>query len=75
MLSPETIAEYRRMTPGQRLQFSFAMIRENTPYLLRGREEVVERRFELLQRENDLRNDGILRGMARLDHAVGTVAR
>ena len=75
MLSPETIAEYRRMTPGQRLQFSFAMIRENTPYLLRGREEVIERRFELLQRENDLRNDGILRGMARLRHAVGTLAR
>lgn len=75
MLSSETIAEYRRMTPGQRLQLSFAMIRENTPYLLRGREEVVERRFELLQRENDLRNDGILRGMARLGHVVGTVAR
>jgi hypothetical protein len=75
MLSPETIAEYRRMTPGQRLQFSFAMIRENTPYLLRGREEVVQRRFELLQRENDLRNDGILRGMARLGHVVVTVAR
>jgi hypothetical protein len=36
---------------------------------------VVQRRFELLQRENDLRNDGILRGMARLRHAVGTVAR
>ena len=75
MLSSETIAEYRRMTPGQRLQFSFAMIRENTPYLLRGREEVVERRFELLQRENDLRNEGILRGMARLGSVVGTVAR
>ena len=74
MLSPETIAEYRRMTPGQRLQFSFAMIRENTPYLLRGQEEVIERRFELLQRENDLRNDGILRGMARLGPVVGTDA-
>ena len=75
MLSPETLAEYRRMTPGQRLEFSFAMIRENTPYLLRGRQEVVERRFELLQRENDLRNEGILRGMARLEPPAGTVAR
>lgn len=75
MLSPETIAEYRRLTPGQRLEFSFAMIRENTPYLLRGRAEVVERRFELLQRENDRRNEGILRGMARLGRAVETVAR
>jgi hypothetical protein len=75
MLSPETIAEYRRMTPGQRLAFSFAMIRENTPYLLRGREEVVARRFELLERENDLRNAGILRGMARLGPAAGAEAR
>jgi hypothetical protein len=75
MLSPETLAEYRRMTPGQRLEFSFAMIRENTPYLLRGRQDVVERRFELLQRENDLRNEGILRGMARLAPPAGTAAR
>lgn len=75
MLSPETLAEYRRMTPGQRLEFSFAMIRENTPYLVRGRQEVVERRFELLQRENDLRNEGILRGMARLGPPSGSPAR
>jgi hypothetical protein len=27
MLSQETLAEYRRMTPGQRLEFTFAMIR------------------------------------------------
>jgi hypothetical protein len=25
MLSPETVAEYRRMTPGQRLEFSVAI--------------------------------------------------
>lgn len=72
MLSQETLAEYRRMTPGQRLELTFAMIRENTPYLLRGRPEVVERRFELLERENDLRNEGILRGMARLREPART---
>jgi hypothetical protein len=75
MLSPETLAEYRRMTPGQRLELSFAMIRENTPYLVRGRQEVVDRRFALLQRENDLRNEGILRGMARLAPSTGSPAR
>jgi hypothetical protein len=38
MLSPEPIAEYRRLTPGQRLEFSFAMIRENNvDRLLQGR--------------------------------------
>jgi len=51
------------------------MIRETTPYLLRGRQEVVEGRFELLQRENDLRNEGILRGMARLAPPAKTAAR
>ena len=75
MLSPETLAEYRRMTPGQRRELSFAMIRENTPYLVRGRQEVVDRRFALLQRENDLRNAGIVRGMARLGASSGSPAR
>jgi len=75
MLSQETLAEYRRMTPGQRLEFAFAMIRENTPYLLKGRPEVVNRRFELLERENDLRNEGILRGMRRLRQLDGVAAR
>jgi len=31
-----------------------------------GRPDVVNRSFELLERENDLRNEGILRGMSRL---------
>ena len=75
MLSQETLAEYRRMTPGQRLEFTFAMIRENTPYLLKGRPEVVQRRFELLERENDLRNEGILRGMSRLQQRNATGPR
>ena len=55
MLSDETIEEYRRMTPGQRLKLTLQMIRENIPYLLRGTPEQVDRRFELLRRENDLR--------------------
>ncbi len=75
MLSPEALAEYRRMTPGQRLELSFAMIRENTPYLVRGRQEVVDRRFALLERENDLRNAGIVRGMARLESSSGSQTR
>jgi hypothetical protein len=75
MLSQETLAAYRRMTPGQRLEFAFAMIRENTPYLLRGRPDVVSRRFDLLERENDLRNEGILRGMSRLQQQDGIGSR
>jgi hypothetical protein len=65
MLSEETLAEYRRMTPGQRLSLTLRMIKENTPYLLKGSPEVVARRFELLQRENDARNQNMLTALAR----------
>jgi hypothetical protein len=60
MLSKETLESYRRMTPGERLALTFEMIRENTPCLLVGSPDVVDRRFELLRRENDLRNARLL---------------
>lgn len=60
MLSQETLDAYRRMTPGERLAIAFGMMRENTPYLLAGRADVIDRRFELIRRENDLRNARIL---------------
>lgn len=60
MLSKETLEAYRRMSPGERLTLTFEMIRDNTPYLLAGPPEVVDRRFDLLGRENNLRNERIL---------------
>lgn len=66
MLSRETLDAYRRMTPGERLEIAFAMMRENTPYLLAGRPDVVDRRFELLRRENDERNARILAALEAL---------
>ncbi|MCL4678168.1 MAG: hypothetical protein KJ017_06195 [Alphaproteobacteria bacterium] len=65
MLSQETLEAYRRMTPGQRLKITVEMIRENTPYLLRGSPEVVARRFERLRQENDARNVNMLTAIAR----------
>ncbi len=65
MLSRETLEEYRRMTDSQRLQLTLQMIRESTPALLEGSPEVVERRFELLRRQNDDRNLRMLTGIAR----------
>ncbi len=65
MLSRETLERYRRMTPSQRLQLTLEMIREETPYLLRGAPEVVDRRFELLRMQNDERNRRMLTGIAR----------
>ena len=66
MLSQETLAAYRRMTPGQRLELTFELIRENTPYLLVGEPELVRRRFELLERENTLRDERIVAALAKL---------
>jgi hypothetical protein len=53
------------MTPGERLKLTFEMIRENTPYLLKGPPDVVDRRFQLLRRQNDERNRRMLEVIAR----------
>jgi hypothetical protein len=66
MLSQETLDQYRRMTVGERLDLTFEMMRDNTPYLLQGSEDVVARRFELIERENNLRNERILAALSRL---------
>jgi len=65
MLSPEKLEEYRRMPLDAKLALTLELIRENTPYLLKGSREVIDRRFALLQRENDLRNRNILQALAR----------
>lgn len=69
MLSKETLEAYRRMTPGEWLALVFEMIREkNTPYLLAGQPDVVARRFQLLNAQNDLRNAAMLAALQRLKH-------
>ncbi len=65
MLSRETLERYRHMTTSERLQLTLQMMRESTPDLLRGPPEVIDRRFELLRRQNDDRNQRILEGLAR----------
>ncbi len=65
MLSDETLECYRRMTTSERLQLVADMIRAETPYLLRGTPEQVDRRFELIRRQNDERNALILEALAR----------
>jgi len=65
MLSRETLEAYRRMTASQRLALTMRMIRENTPFLLRGQPDVVARRFERIRQENDARNRNMLAAIAR----------
>jgi hypothetical protein len=66
MLSRETLQQYRQMTPAERLRLTLEMIRENTPYLLRGTPQQIDRRFELLRRQNDQRNRRMLTAIARM---------
>lgn len=60
MLRPETLEMYRRMTMSERLALTLQMIEENEPALLEGPPVVVERRFQLIERENNERNRRIL---------------
>ena len=65
MLSKESLECYRRMTLSEKLQLVEEMIHVETPYLLCGTPEQVDRRFELLRRQNDERNFLILSAIAR----------
>jgi hypothetical protein len=64
MLSRETIEAYRRMTPDERLALTLQAMRDSIPYLLHGPPEVVDRKFELIRRENDARNRAMLERLA-----------
>jgi hypothetical protein len=66
MLSRETLEMYRRITNAERMALTMQMIEENTPALFVGPPEVVERRFELLRRQNDDRTRRMIEGMAHL---------
>jgi hypothetical protein len=65
MLSPETLQRYREMTPGQRLELTFRLMDGLEKSLLSGTPQQVDRKFELLRRENDLRNQNMLTAIAR----------
>lgn len=65
MLSRETLERYRQMTLSERAQLVLEMMRDNFPSLLVGSREVVDRKFELLRRQNDERSRRMLAGIAR----------
>jgi hypothetical protein len=69
MLSPETIDFYRNMPLGEKLKLVLQMSQEAEKYLLMGTPAGVDRKFELIRRENDLRNENILKALARLPKA------
>lgn len=65
MMSRETEARIRKMTPSERLSMTLQLIRESTPCLFEGPADIVRRRFEALRQQNDARNENMRRAMAR----------
>ncbi|MBX3417038.1 MAG: hypothetical protein KF851_05495 [Pirellulaceae bacterium] len=70
MLSRETLETYRQMTPGQRLEIALEMMRPNMERMFAGTPEMVERRFELLRRQNEDRNRRMLAAISRTGKAL-----
>ena len=68
MLSTERLEEYRRMTPGERIALSLKMTEQQWAQLISGSPEVVDRKFELLNRENDARNRNTLAAFAKMEN-------
>ena len=67
MLSRETLEAYRRMSADQRLALTLQAMRDSLPYLLSGSPEMVDRKFELIRRENDARNRRMLERLAEAE--------
>ena len=65
MLSKETLEKYRRMTPGERLALTIHSMEGIDRALLSGTDQQVNRKFELLRRENELRNRNMLTAIAK----------
>ena len=65
MLSQHSIARYHAMPLDEKLRLVLDMCRESSRFLLMGEPDHVARKFELLRRENDARNENMLRAIAR----------
>lgn len=74
MLHPETLEAYRRMTPSQRLQMALEMVRENAHRMFAGSPAMVDRRFEILRRQNDDRNQRMREAIGRTRDTDGRVS-
>lgn len=71
MMHPETLAAYRRMSPSERLKLTLQMTRENGRAMFQGTPEQVERRFEIIHKQNEDRNYRMLEAIARTRDSLG----
>jgi hypothetical protein len=70
MLSRETLESYRQMTPAERLRLTIELCRWAWRALTDGPPETVERRFQRLQKENELRNRRITAGLVHAEQRL-----
>jgi hypothetical protein len=67
MLSKETLEQYRRMTPSQRLELTVFLCKNAWRSLEEGDPKIVARRFLRLEQENQLRNERMVAGLVRAE--------
>ncbi len=65
MTHDETLQRYKAMTNAERTAISCRLMRENWPALFKGPPDVVARRFERINANNDERNRNMLTAIAR----------
>lgn len=66
MLSQQSISHYLSLPPAERLAIVFEACRRHDPCLLVGlSEEHIDRKFELIRRENDARNANLIAAFKR----------
>jgi hypothetical protein len=70
MLSKETLEQYKRMTPSERLHITFQLMRKSWKYMYVGPPEVVRRKQELWELENNLANQRILSALAESERRI-----
>ena len=75
MMGQQTLEAYRRMPPSERLSLALRATRQALPYLLYGPSELIDRKFELIRRENEWRNRSMrerLAAASRLEEGTGS---
>ncbi len=65
MLHPETLDVYRRMTPSEKMAVAVRMMQENAERFFSVPDELIQRRLEILRKQNDDRNQRMLTAMSR----------
>lgn len=65
MLHPETLQAYRRMTPSEKMAVTVRMMQENAQRFFSAPDDLIQRRLEILRKQNDDRNQRLLVAFAR----------